>query len=117
MAVGFVLAEVFHFFQGQIAVDVAGFVDIAVVVVDQIAILGQIQIAFQNVHTDGVHSLPEGKQGVFRIAGAAAAMGRDHRQLPFFHKEGIGFHIFLGRNEVNDSKKYQNRCQNDADDG
>lgn len=67
VAVFLIFAQRDDLLQTQIAVDVAGFIDICVVVVDQMTVLRQVQIAFDDVHTDGVNRLPEGEQRVPRI--------------------------------------------------
>ena len=96
MAIFLLFTERSHRSRAQVSINIAGSVDIGVVVVDQIAVLFQIQVAFDDVHTDGVDRLPESKKRIFRVADAAAPVGGDHGQRPFSSTKGEWSTFFFG---------------------
>ena len=85
MALGGVGAQRLHFFRRQVAVGIAGLVDVLVVAENQMPVTGQVQVALQNVHTHRFHGVAEGHHGTFRIVQATAAMGGDQGQTAAFN--------------------------------
>ncbi len=110
-----VVPEVLDLVEREVAVDVARLVNVAVVVVYEVTVLSEVEVALDDVDADRHDCFAEREEGVLGVVVAASAVSRDHGKLALSDNEGVVLDVLLRGDHVDHNEEKKDHGEDNAE--